>query len=327
MPCFHPQTVYRSKEGRDKITGKWPIVFKKENGYEDLKLVIPCQQCWGCRLERSRIWAIRCVHENQLYENSEYVTLTYDDKHLPKMKYIDGKKEIQPSLLKTDLQKFIKRVRKKHKIRYYSCGEYGEKNARPHYHIIMFGLNLNDRKYYRHDNGNNLYTSATLQKLWNKGHVVTGNVTYESCAYVARYIMKKRLGKDKDTSYMDINHETGVITNEREKEFTTMSLGIGKEWYKQFKSDIYAEGSEGKLTIRGGKSSRPPKYYEDRYEKRARLESLQGDSSMLKNLLTIKSRRKGEAIKKSLENTPERLAVKEKIFETRIKQLKRSIEQ
>lgn len=287
-------------------TGKYVVVFKPgKNIIRNIE--VPCGQCAGCRLERSRVWAIRCMHENQLHQESHFLTLTYNDENLPD----------NNSLLPSDLQKFYKRLRKRgKKFRYYSCGEYGELNKRPHYHAILFGLELNDRNHFTNFNGQPLYTSEEISRVWNCGHVVIGNVSFESCAYVARYIMKKRLGPDAWKNYGDLNKETGEIENWRIPEFTTMSRkpGIGKEWYDKYKNDVYQHGTDGKVIIRGGIPTIPPRFYEDKFNLEQPIV-----------LDKIKHERRKKADEKSEDNTWRRLEVKEKVFEAKIKSLKRTV--
>ena len=92
MACYHPITAYRSKAGRDPKTGKWPVVFNISQGYADMPITLPCQQCIGCRLERSRQWAIRCMHEASLYDKNCFLTLTYSDDYLRYAVYRDWEK-------------------------------------------------------------------------------------------------------------------------------------------------------------------------------------------------------------------------------------------
>lgn len=131
MTCYHPIQGYRSKMGRNKATGLWPVVFNLNDGYGDLPVQIPCGRCIGCRLEHSRQWAIRCVHEASLHEENTFLTLTYNNE------YVDP----NFSLNKTDITNFLKRLRKNtgRKIRYFQCGEYGEQFHRPHHHVLLFG--------------------------------------------------------------------------------------------------------------------------------------------------------------------------------------------
>ena len=112
MPCYHPLLGYRSRSLTEK--GKRAVVFNPRDGYVDQPVQLPCGQCIGCRLERSRVWAVRCVHEASLHSDNCFITLTYDNSHLPS----DG------SLHKDHFQKFMKRLRKSvGKVRFFHCDE------------------------------------------------------------------------------------------------------------------------------------------------------------------------------------------------------------
>ena len=182
MTCFHPIQAYKSTELTKK--GKRKIVFKKAEGVPFLELTLPCGQCVGCRLERSRQWAIRCVHEASMHKKNCFITLTFDNQHLPK----DGSLDVR------DFQLFMKRVRKRFgtNIRFYHCGEYGEKLGRPHYHACLFNFDFEDKILWKEINGQKLYISQSLSELWPFGFSTIGEVTYQSAAYVARYIMKNQ---------------------------------------------------------------------------------------------------------------------------------------
>lgn len=294
MSCFHPIDCYR------KIGGG--VTFTRQNAYIDQPLKIPCGQCVGCRLERSRQWAIRCVHEASLYEHNSFITLTYDDDNLPSDR----------SLHVEHFQKFMKRLRKKfgQNIRFYHCGEYGEQTFRPHYHACLFNINFHDKKIWSHKNGNNLYNSEILSKLWPYGYAVIGDVTFESAAYVARYIMKKINGKNAQQHYERINPETGEIY-QLKPEYTTMSRrpGIAGDWFQKFKTDVYPKDF---LTI-NGKKMRPPRYYDRQYE-----------LLYPTDLEKIKSRRKIKAKKHLTNNTKDRLLVREELAKIKVAKLARS---
>ena len=197
MACYHPITAYRSRTINP--SGKRGIVFDKLKSFVDLDpLQIPCGQCIGCRLERSRQWAIRCMHESSLYDDNCFLTLTYDNTNLPHV--LDKETgELKPSLNKRDIVLFLKRLRKSYpdiKIRFFQCGEYGEvcyycKQAkrscicgnykpdlgRPHHHVLLFNFNFADRKFFRSVNGQLLYRSAELERLWPLGLSAIGSVT------------------------------------------------------------------------------------------------------------------------------------------------------
>lgn len=225
---------------------------------------IPCGKCIGCRLDYSRRWADRCMLENLYHESSYFLTLTYDEEHVPHSYYVDddtGEYFENLTLRKRDLQLFHKRLRERldFPIRFYACGEYGSNTFRPHYHSIEYGLRLPDLKYYsRSKLGYTYYTSEFLNSVWQNGFVVVGEVTWETCAYTARYIMKKHLGKD-----ADYYSKFGL-----EPEFTLMSRrpGIAHEYYVEHKHELI-DGKEIYIaTEKGGKKLLTPKYYDSFFE-------------------------------------------------------------
>lgn len=256
MPCYHPIEAYRSKEGRNPETGKWPLVFNKNDGV--MPVMIACGQCIGCRLEKSRKWAIRCAHEAQMHEENCFITITYSEENL---KYIVDMEtgELSPTLVKRDWQLFMKRLRKELgdvKIRFYAAGEYGEKSYRPHYHACIFGYSFPDRQLFSIVNGGHkLYISELLNRVWGHGFCSIGELTFESAAYVARYIMKKQTG------YYAEDHYKGRLP-----EFTLMSRcpGIGRDWIERYHKDVYPHDY---IVLASGKKSGVPKYYDAFMEK------------------------------------------------------------
>lgn len=282
MACFCPIPAWRPDAG-----GK--LVFSEARGYSPL--TIACGQCIGCRLERSRHWAVRCFHEAQMHEWSEFVTLTYDEENVP----------VDHSLHYEDFQLFMKRLRKyfskrqrltgvssvkelrqsvksitdveerslarSANIRFYMCGEYGENTSRPHFHACLFGAYFPDREYFKTTgSGEKIYTSSVLSGLWDKGHCSTGDVTFESAAYIARYVLKKRFGDvANEFSHYRYVDDYGEV-HYREPEFNSMSLkpGIGGDWFDRFHTDVYPHD---RVVIRG-KEVKPPKYYDTLLERR-----------------------------------------------------------
>lgn len=263
MTCFYPLHGMRAKTVNK--TGKRSITFDPKKGFSDMPVTVPCGRCVGCKLDLSRQWAIRCLHETEESEDNCYITLTYAPEHLPKGANLSLK----------DFQKFMKRLRKQydHKIRFYHSGEYGEateKNnwvARPHYHALLFNLDFQDLEHFKTINGIPLYTSEKLSKIWGKGHASVGRVTMDSAAYVARYIMKKQYPNRNDQGeacrkhYESINTDTGEVTTLK-PEYSTMSKNIGAEWFKKYQGDVFPKDF---LTYKGEKF-KPPKFYDRLYE-------------------------------------------------------------
>ena len=306
MPCYHPIRGYRGAGGK--------VVFAV--GDTESRIQVPCGQCVGCRLERSRQWAIRCVHEAALHEENAFITLTYDQEHLP----TDG------GLHKSHWQSFAKAVRRNldddakndrnHRptFRYFHCGEYGDERGRPHYHAAIFGINFSaDRKIWTmNKNGEGLYVSPLLEKLWGRGFCSIGELTFESAAYVARYVMKKINGPRAAEHYQRINKTTGE-TWTIQPEYTTMSRrpGIGQGWIDKY----YKEVRKSDAVLMNGKEIKPPIYYDKHYE----INDPHGYENMKQN-------RKSKAIKNKENYTPKKLHIKEKITLLQIKKLERKLD-
>lgn len=144
---------------------------------------VPCGQCINCRMNKARQWSIRVMHEAKKYRHNAFVTLTYDDDHLP----VDG------SLVKKHLQDFFKRFRFNHKkqVRYFACGEYGDRTFRPHYHVAFFNVGFDDFKNLKPSKGGFMARSNE----WPYGLVHVGDLTIDSANYVAGYVLKKQTGK------------------------------------------------------------------------------------------------------------------------------------
>lgn len=300
MSCFHPLRAWRSKTVNEN--GKRPLVFDhKLAQFSDRPFDLPCGRCTGCRLERSRQWAIRIMHESMLYDDNCFLTLTYDDDNLPS----DG------GLRKKHFQDFMKRLRKKHSgVRYYHSGEYGDTTNRPHYHSCMFGYRPDDLKHHKNNNqGHPLYTSEKLDTLWGHGHVTVGDLSFDSAAYVARYVMKKITGPGAEDHYTRLNISTGELV-QVEPEYSTMSLGIGKEFYNKYAKQLNTHDN----TVMNGSIHALPKYYDSLLDR--------VDPELLKK---IKRERVLKASAKKHNNTLERLRVRESVKESQISTLKRSL--
>lgn len=299
MPCFHPLPAY---EGPRQENGKLTIAWNLRDSAEGIALDLPCGKCLGCRLNRSRNWAFRCMHEASMYRDNSFVTLTYDDDHLP----------LNGSLDVTHWQDFMKRLRKRvgHRIRYFHAGEYGGKLGRPHYHALLFGLGFPDKVFHTIRNGNKVYKSEFLKSVWTHGNVLIGSVTFESAAYVARYCLKKVVGEEADDHY-------GV----KVPEYVTMSRGgrcksgsnlggIGKRWFEKYSTDCYPSDF---LVVNGAKL-KPPRFYDNLLDKI--------DPDLLE-LIKV-NRRKN--VGSWQDNDYSRLAIKEQVLLAKISQYSRPLE-
>lgn len=332
MACYHPLRALWYGEYTDSGKKKFKIIGDKTPISKKAFLPaieteeVPCGKCIGCRLEYSRKWAVRCMLEAKQYEHNQFITLTYDEDHVTwKMGANRETGEIEPvtTLIPEDLTKFMKDLRRYYKyhynhdnIRFYACGEYGSHTHRAHYHIIAFNLPIEDKeKFFINKSGEQVYISESIQKIWGKGQVSIGDVTWNSAAYVARYVMKKIKGKESERMYELL----GI-----EPEFVRMSRkpGIAWQYYDENKDKIY-ECDEIIFTNKDGKGQKikPCKYYD-------RLYDLENPEFMQ----ALKQKRKLEAeysmaiqLGKTSLSKEEYLAMKEQNKQRQIDKLKRSL--
>ena len=292
----------------------------------DQPITVPCGQCIGCRLERSRQWAIRCVHEASLHDDNCFITLTYNMDNLPP----------GSTLVKEDWQLFMKRFRKRinKKIKFLHAGEYGyqynekkeiikdslgrELIGRPHYHAVIFGYDFEDKYHFKNSpSGMPLYRSPLLEDIWTKGFSSIGTVTFESAAYVARYSTKKRNGEeaskkcDQGLKHYERLTEDGEII-ECLPEYQTMSNrsgGIGKNWAGLYSQEFMKTDS----VIINGKEVKPPRYYVDQL------------SEEPTERLKAKRKKAMRKAKEKGEYDIDRLRDKEKVKQAQHKMLKRGM--
>lgn len=264
-------------------------------------VLVGCGRCTGCRIQKAQEWAIRCTHEASMYDANSFITLTYADENLPD----------NYSVSVREWQLFMKRLRFVYpeKIRFFACGEYGEKTFRPHYHALIFNCEFNDKSYYKTERDNKLYTSTALSTLWPYGLATLGDVTYQSAAYVTRYVMKKMVGDKADEHYWRYNPVTGQNVRQA-TEFAVMSRrpGIGSSWFDKWKADAFPSD----FVIVDGVKKPVPEFYTKKL-----LEEEQEQ---------IKRRRKRDGIKRKPDQTPARLRARAQVRDARISQLKRSLE-
>lgn len=248
-------------------TVKQREAYLKELLKKEKATLLPCGKCVDCRLAYSRGWANRMEMELAYHEDNWFLTLTYDNEHVPHNYKVDeftGEILIENlTLVPKDLQDFLKRLRRNidyhkrgdsTKMMYYCCGEYGDKTHRPHYHGIIYDLPIkaDELKELKRKNGAVYYTCPWLEKVWGKGNIILAPVEWESCAYVARYIMKKQKGPDAKKYYENL----GI-----EPEFVRMSLkpAIGARYYEEHADEIYSKDT---IYLKNGKTCKPPRYFD-----------------------------------------------------------------
>lgn len=317
--CYHELQAWQAKKQFQKILGKKPVfVNPKDPRYEKIK--IPCGQCIGCRLAYSRDWATRIALEaNKTPGRNWFITLTYAPEHLPINQKIwteTGEIIERETLVPEDLSAFMKNLRRNREyhhgdqaIKFYGCGEYGSLGGRPHYHICIMNMSLEPGEvepWFLNQSGQQIYKSKVIEAIWKKGLIGIGEVTWESAAYVARYMLKKQKGEEAKKQ-----EELG-----KKNEFVRMSRRPGiaagispEELARIYKTDqIIIPGKRPKKV-------KPPKYYD-------KLFDLQWPEEMAK----IKEKRK-EAAKEALKNQLSKTSLDEKNYirakeETKIEQIK-----
>lgn len=294
MPCYHPLEAYRLADGG--------VSFAQLARHDVVGSIdLPCGRCVGCRLERSRQWALRCVHESKTSSASCFVTLTYDNDHLP-----DG-----GSLRHRDVQLFLKRLRKRvrpQRVRFFMCGEYGERLGRPHYHLCLFGLDFPDRRYLgKTESGAEKFSSESLSSLWPLGDAQVSDFNFKAAAYTARYIMEKVTGDEAAGYYQRFDSETGEVWD-LVPEYCSMSKkpGIGGAYLDKYGDDILQSGT----CVLDGLEVNPPRFYEKRLRKRVEFES-------------IDYQRYLRAKRNFQDQSPDRRAVREAVAKARLKFKKR----
>lgn len=230
MDCTSPKKAGFLSDGKT-------LTFSSNKASKEFaSFEIPCRKCINCRLSYAREWSIRAMHEAQMHPENSFITLTYETLDSPKLQY-------------SDWQEFAKKLRRSQnqKIPILVCGEYGEKNKRPHWHAILFNFKPKDGVAIRSSGEETAYSSKFLTDLWGKGITEFGSVTQKSANYVARYAAKKLVhGQDDDHDYHPIFRASS-------------KYAIGKSWLEKYYEDIF---NQGELILPGGTRTSIPRYYE-----------------------------------------------------------------
>lgn len=273
---------------------------RTENTNYYKKQIIPCGNCIGCRLDYSREWANRGYLESLTSNGAWFITLTYNDEVLEIPEWVEDPSGITycndgewgGTLVPKHLELFLKNLRqiqqrryekdckewlekqegsppkKPKNIRYMACGEYGTETERPHYHLIIYNLEVPEDDLYkpRLINKNVYYQSKMVEQAWTpKGATEPRGIcnicpaTWNTIAYTARYITKKVNGSQKDEHY----GSKGQMP-----EFFRVSRmpGIGEEYYRQHWEEIYKYDKIIIHNREGTIQSKPPKYYDELFK-------------------------------------------------------------
>jgi len=263
MPCYTPLKGYK-----DPISGG--LTFNQKGTAQAME--VACGSCLGCRLDHALMWAIRIVHESYLHvddQGNSFITLTYRDpsecttEQYEAGDYIPADYSLRPD----DVSKFIRRLRKSvsHKIRYFYCGEYGDENQRPHYHVCLFNQSFNDQVLLKDEQGYYTYTSETLEKLWPFGFSTVQELNFETAGYCAKYSLKKITGEKAKDHYLrcDEYGEAYWLLPEYIRMSTGRKkpCGLGAGFYEKFRNDIWPSDE---VPVPGkGVIKKVPRYYQN----------------------------------------------------------------
>lgn len=249
--CINPRNVNYTI----RPDGKHNLIFNKPLNKSKPYFTLKCSKCLYCQQQYSKNWAVRLQLESLQHTESYFLTLTYDDEHLPR----------NNTLVKKDLQNFIKRYRRNleyhhdKKIRYFAAGEYGSRKGRAHYHLIIFGHKPDDLEFLKQTNKDEaIFTSNYISKLWKKGFISIGvNMTVDSLKYAAKY-----LGKMNDhnpiTQIPPFNCQS-TAPGIGAKYIATYKLNTGRKLIiEKLNTDHY----ETDGIYLSGKKYQPPKYFD-----------------------------------------------------------------
>lgn len=351
MACFNPLLGYYARER--SANGKRRIVFERNLGFADRPVAVPCGQCIGCRLEHSRQWAVRCMHEASLFERNCFITLTYNNFYLPFVgapvasvegvspyaavserarhfypvlgpegpnkgfvfdRYF-GNRVFPSTLLRVDTQLFMKRLRKKYgkNIRVYGCGEYGEKYGRPHYHFCLFNHDFADKVVTKEQDNGYLLFESASL---NDLWAFGSHTIGELTFDSAAYCARyvtKKLTGE-DASGRYCSVEAS--TGEifsAEKEFPVMSRRPGLG--ARWIDKFEGDVYPSDFVVVNGAKARPARYYDNRYE-------LSHEDVMQR----VRKRRVRVARKYTDNNTPERLRIRALVAKAKLKLKSRNLE-
>ncbi len=324
------QAFVFSKKQTDRLDYFCSLFPEKIDRLEE----IPCGQCTECRISYSKEWAQRIMAEATVSKHNYFLTLTYDDEHLPERKLTvercHGNKGFYSSLQKEDVTAFIKRFRAFFYdkfgfdgIRFYYCGEYGPKTSRPHYHMILFCYDIDLTPFLERVHAAALtgrdykyQMCELLEQKWQKGFVCIGELTWDSACYVARYCMKKLYGLHEE-NYQKLCMSQGLPPTARE--FCNMSRnpGIGSAFFEKNKDKIY---ELDKVVLPGGRVVKPSRYFDKLFD----CETPGALESLKKARKVLQGRKQKDICLTSKKTAREREETHKRILESRISKLVRN---
>ncbi len=303
MTCYTPLKAYAPLSRLDG--GRYVFDATKALNPDNPRS-IPCGNCHGCRGDKAEEWAVRASHEAQMHHHNSFITLTYEDKHLPD----------DFSVTLREWQLFAKKLRKAlpNKIRHFAVGEYGDKSFRPHYHALIFGYDFSpDRKHYKNTPDGPLWTSELLTSTWGKGHCTLGQVNYKTANYCTQYLFDKRGGDYAADRYIRQHPVTGdIVTCKPEFSAKSNQPGLGATWFNKYKTDCFPSD----FLIVEGRHVNVPRFYQ--------LKLSEKEQHRVK-LNRLPTPLKPAHPERKWNKTPERLKVRATVHAERLKKRKSSL--
>lgn len=147
-------------------------------------VAVPCGKCLDCRKAFQTEWIFRLEQEAKRTICPCFITLTYDNEHLP-LEPDPDTGELLSVVSKRDWQLFMKRLRKiggddLKNCRYFAIGEYGSKFNRAHMHAIIIAPALHSASQL----------DKYVKQAWQGGFSVTRFATRKQFHYVCKYMNK-----------------------------------------------------------------------------------------------------------------------------------------
>lgn len=293
IPCpkFIKDYLFKKWKSYNETNGAFVFPVKDDNFYHNLTDLwriqsprsyakyerefthIPCGKCLECKINDSKEWAQRSVCEAAMHHNNWFITLTYDDEHIPSPIPTFSRHSLEfglwSPLLYEDFQSFVKRLRERLRyklgdsdLRFFMCGEYGPTNGRPHFHVIFYDLPLIDleRLELKSVKGRSytLLTSKLIEDTWGKGFIKIGEVNWETSAYVGRYVLKK-FNNLEEFDYCKLCYDNFWEPLPPEMRQASRRPGLGREYYDTHKDEIYSSDT---VVMPNGKTAKPCSYYD-----------------------------------------------------------------
>ena len=277
MPCYNPQAAWWEYPTREDLEAgiNRRISFRNRGSALEADLQIPCGKCTGCRATQARDWAVRMYHESLEYDQCSFITLTFDQEHLP------------PAIDRKHVQDWIKRLRRSiPNLRYFVTGEYGEKTRRPHYHAVIFGSDFRGHAIPVRDD---LWTNAHLSDSWPFGFATAGAFELGSCMYVAGYVQKKIA--DQDTF--------SIMSKGSIRRTNGMLPPIGYRWAERHIDQL---ARFQRITIEGQTFKIPPVYFTWFPEALDQVKGNAGKHVQQKTLLTLRNQEENRSAFRALHN-------------------------